>query len=88
MPARPRLPCWRIPDAIADGENGLLVDPEDTAALADASVRMLSDRDLAERLAAAARPSAERWMASPEEYAEQLLALVERVVERPKTAVD
>ena len=73
-----------IPDAIADGENGLLVEPEDTAALADALVRMLSDRELAERLAAAARPSAERWLASPEEYAEQLLALVERVVE-PRT---
>ena len=44
-----------IPDLVEDGETGLLVPPEDAAALADALVRVLSDRALAERLGAAAR---------------------------------
>ena len=43
-----------IPDLVRHGENGLLVPSEDAAALADALVRVLSDRQLAERLGAAA----------------------------------
>jgi glycosyltransferase involved in cell wall biosynthesis len=65
-----------IRDLIVDGENGVLVEPQNPVALADALVRVLSDRELAERLAAAARPSAEPWIATPEEYAERLRALV------------
>jgi glycogen synthase len=65
-----------IRDLVRDGENGILVEPGDTAALADALVRVLSDRQLAERLAAGARPSVEAWLATPEEYAERLRALV------------
>jgi glycosyltransferase involved in cell wall biosynthesis len=66
-----------IPDLVRDGENGILVDPADTAALADALVHLLSDRALAERLAAAARPSVEPFAATPEQYAESLSKLVE-----------
>jgi glycogen synthase len=65
-----------IRDLVRDGENGILVDPGDPAALADALVSLLSDRALAERLAANARPSVEGWLATPEEYAERLRALV------------
>ena len=65
-----------IRDLVRDGDNGLLVEPGDAAALADALVAVLSDRELAERLAARARPSVERWLATPEEYAERLRALV------------
>ena len=65
-----------IPDLVKDGENGLLVEPRNPQALADAVVRMLSDRALAERLAAAARPSVEPWLSTPEEYAERLRDLV------------
>jgi glycosyltransferase involved in cell wall biosynthesis len=65
-----------IRDLVRDGENGILVEPGDPAALADALVRVLSDRALAERLAAAARPSVDGWLATPEEYAERLHALV------------
>ncbi len=65
-----------IRDLIADGTNGILVEPRDPAALAEAVVRALSDRELAERLAAAARPSVEPWLATPEEYAERMLSLV------------
>lgn len=47
---------------IVDGESGLLVRPEDDAALADAIVRLLADPDLRTRLgAAAARRMRERF---------------------------
>jgi glycosyltransferase involved in cell wall biosynthesis len=65
-----------IRDLVRDGENGILVQPGDPAALADALVRVLSDRALAERLAANARPSVDAWLATPAEYAERLHALV------------
>jgi glycosyltransferase involved in cell wall biosynthesis len=72
-----------IPDLVTDGETGLLVPPEDAAALADALVRALTDRPLAERLGAAARAAIEPWLATPEEYAREVRELVERVVARP-----
>jgi glycosyltransferase involved in cell wall biosynthesis len=65
-----------IRDLVRDGENGILVEPGDTEALAEALVRVLSDRELAQRLAASARSSADGWLATPEEYAERLHALV------------
>ena len=65
-----------IRDLVRDGENGILVEPGDTAALADALVLVLSRRSLAEELAAGARPSVERWLATPEEYAARLHELV------------
>jgi glycosyltransferase involved in cell wall biosynthesis len=71
-----------IPDLVAEGETGILVPPEDAAALAEALVRVLSDRALAERLGAAARVAVEPWLATPEEYAQQIRDLVERVISR------
>ena len=65
-----------IRDVIEDGVNGLLVEPRNPALLADALVRVLGDAREAERLAAGARPSVEPWLATPQEYAERLLALV------------
>jgi glycosyltransferase involved in cell wall biosynthesis len=70
-----------IPDLVVDRENGLLVGPEDPAALADALVSVLSDPALAERLGAAARRTADGWSATPEEYAQRVRELVDRVVE-------
>jgi hypothetical protein len=49
-------------------------------ALAEALVRVLSDRTLAERLGTRARMSVEPWLATPEEYASQIRDLVEKVV--------
>jgi glycosyltransferase involved in cell wall biosynthesis len=68
-----------IRDIVEPGKNGLLVDPTDTVALADAIVRVLSDRGLAERLGAAARATATSWIVTPDEFAERLRSLVERV---------
>jgi glycosyltransferase involved in cell wall biosynthesis len=67
-----------IPDIVVDGVNGVLVPPEDPHALADALVRVLSDRDLQLRLAAGARASAAEWLQTPEEYAARVRELVTR----------
>jgi rhamnosyl/mannosyltransferase len=69
-----------IPDLVTDGETGVLVPPGDPSALAGALVRVLKDRNLSERLGAAARIAVEPWLATPEEYARQLRDLVEKVV--------
>ncbi len=49
-----------VPEAVEDGQSGLLVPPEDPAAFAAAAARLLSDRDERERMSAAAR----RWAAA------------------------
>ena len=67
-----------IPDAVVDGGNGLLVPSGDPEALAEAVVRLCSDRALAEQLAARARPSIEELLTPPEEYARLTSDLVER----------
>jgi glycosyltransferase involved in cell wall biosynthesis len=68
-----------IRDLITDGVNGILVEPRDPRALADALARVLSGRELVDRLAAAARPSVEPWLATPDEYAERMKELVARL---------
>jgi glycosyltransferase involved in cell wall biosynthesis len=47
-------------DAVEDGVDGLLVPPGDVAALRAAVERLLGDRELRERLGAAAREKAQR----------------------------
>ena len=59
-----------IPDIVEDGVNGLLVELGDTAALAAAIERVLADDGLAARLGDGAAASAERWVSTPEEYAD------------------
>jgi glycosyltransferase involved in cell wall biosynthesis len=49
-----------IPELIDHGRNGLLVEPGDPAALADATTRVLLDREMAGRLATAGRRTVER----------------------------
>jgi glycosyltransferase involved in cell wall biosynthesis len=63
-----------IRDVVEDGVSGLLVSSDEE--LAEALVRVLTDRALAERLAAGARHSAGRWLASPEDYAERIAGVV------------
>ena len=68
-----------IPDVVEDGAQGILVPPRDPAALADALVRVLGDRALAEELGQGARAAARRWIVSPKDFARRLEALVEAV---------
>ena len=71
-----------IPDVVADGVTGVLVLPGDPRALAEALVRVLSDRALAALLGDGARAAAEPWLVSPEEYARRVRGLVDEVVSR------
>jgi glycosyltransferase involved in cell wall biosynthesis len=68
-----------IPDLVEEDVSGILVTPEDATALADALVRVLSDRALAERLGAAAHVAVQPWLATPEEYARRIRELVDEV---------
>ena len=68
-----------IPDLVEDGVNGLLVDPHDTNGLAEALIRLLTDRELAERLGAGAHESAAQWTITPEEFARRIRSLVRQV---------
>jgi glycosyltransferase involved in cell wall biosynthesis len=65
-----------IPDLVADGDSGLLVAPDDAGQLADALVRVLADRALAERFGEGARAAAAPWLQTPEEYARRMRELV------------
>jgi phosphatidylinositol alpha-1,6-mannosyltransferase len=50
-----------VADAVRDGETGLLVDPEQPAAVADAINRLLADEPLRRRLGAAGRRAVETY---------------------------
>lgn len=68
-----------IPWVIRDGENGLLVERNDDAALADAALRLLADPALAARLTAAARVEAltrYSWEAVERQWVELYRGLV------------
>ena len=65
-----------IPDLVEDDGSGILVDPSDPDDLAAALVQVLSDRGLAARLGERARLQAERWLQTPEEYAQHIRELV------------
>jgi glycosyltransferase involved in cell wall biosynthesis len=68
-----------IPDIVDDGATGILVPPGDPSALADALVRVLSDRAFAERLGGSAHAVVQPWLATPEEYARRIRELVDAV---------
>jgi phosphatidyl-myo-inositol dimannoside synthase len=50
-----------IPDAVRDGETGLLVDPEQPGSVSQTLRGLLQDRPLAQRLGAAGRKAVERY---------------------------
>jgi len=50
-----------VPDAVRDGETGLLVDPNDPAAVADGITRLLTDHELRGRMGAAGRRAVETF---------------------------
>jgi phosphatidylinositol alpha-1,6-mannosyltransferase len=64
-----------VPDAVADGETGLLVDPESTDAIRDALIRLLQDRETSKAMGLRARVRVERgftWSAA----ADRVLGLI------------
>ena len=63
-----------IPNLVADGVSGILVETNEE--LARALERVLGDRALAERLGAGARLAAAPWLQTPEEYARRTRELV------------
>jgi glycosyltransferase involved in cell wall biosynthesis len=65
-----------IPNLVIDGVSGVLVDADDSTALADTLVRVLSDRALAEQLGAGAHGAAAPWLQTPEQYARRMRELV------------
>lgn len=69
-----------IPDIVEDGVSGLLVPPGDVTALADVLVRVLSDPELAERLAGGARAAAAPWLVDADEFAARMRAVVEELL--------
>ena len=81
------------PEALGDGENGLLVPPADSAALAASIATLLNDRELAARLGHAARRriaerfSVDRMVRSTQELYSDLLERKGRRAVRPATDV-
>ena len=69
-----------IPDLVTHEVEGLLVPPADSIALASALERVLADRELAERMGAAARVRYGDWHSTPEQLAGEMRALVEATV--------
>jgi hypothetical protein len=70
-----------MPVVVRDGEDAILGAPDSPASIADALVRLLTDRALAERLGAAGRRFSSEWTYTPEEYADSVVELVGRAVE-------
>jgi glycosyltransferase involved in cell wall biosynthesis len=66
-----------IPDVARHDREALLVTPGDVDELASALVRVLSDRDLAERLGEASYARYREWHTTPAEYAARVRSLVD-----------
>ena len=64
-------------DLVDDGVQGLLVDPEDTVGLAGALATVLSQREVAERLGAAASARFADWNQTADEFAARTKELVD-----------
>jgi len=69
-----------IPDLVTHGVEGFLVPRADSVALASALERLLGDRELAERMGAAAHARYSDWHTTPAELAREIRVLVDAVV--------
>ena len=72
-----------VRDLVEPERNGLLVEERNSADFAGALVRLLADRELAERLAQGARETAQHSAWSPAGYADAVRAMVDRVLDAP-----
>ena len=70
-----------IPDAVIDGETGVLVDPLDPAEIADAVTRLLTEPDLAARLGRGGRRRASEDLAWPHSTGQLVRLLTEVAAE-------
>jgi glycosyltransferase involved in cell wall biosynthesis len=68
-----------IPEIVRDGETGLLVEPDDPRAVADAVLRLRDDSELAERISAQARATVRREL-DGERLARDLATLFGEVI--------
>lgn len=71
-----------IPELLRDGENGLLVPPNDPAALAVALARVLRDRALAGALRAGGRATVATGAFDPAVHAARVVAVYDGVLTR------
>jgi glycosyltransferase involved in cell wall biosynthesis len=67
-------------DLVTDGVEGLLIPPADTDALVESLMRVLTDRDLAERLGRAAHERYAAWHQTAEDFAVETRKLVDRTL--------
>lgn len=75
-----------VPEAVIDGQTGLLVPPDDPVSLAQAISRLLNDPELRQGLGRAARERCRRDY-RPESFAERWRAVVEKPHPPPKVSV-
>jgi glycosyltransferase involved in cell wall biosynthesis len=66
-----------IPDLVTHDVDGILVPPGDTGGLVEALERVLTDRELAERLGAGAKDAFDAWRTTPQRFASQMRELVD-----------
>jgi glycosyltransferase involved in cell wall biosynthesis len=76
-----------VPEHVEDGRTGLVVPPGDPAALATALLRLLGDRELAERLGTAARQRYQQRF-TPEVTARQVEQVFEEIVTSGRRRVE
>ena len=69
-----------VADVVEDGESGFLLEIGDAEALADALIRVLSDRELAARLGAAAHDASLRLHLSADDFAARVRSLVDKTL--------
>jgi glycogen(starch) synthase len=85
--SRPVVACnvAATPEVVVDGETGLLVPPRDSAALAHALIRLLTDLELAQRMGVQARAWVKAHF-STERFVEQTLGVYRQVAPKASWA--
>ncbi len=76
-----------IPEAVEDGVDGLLVEPGDARGLAEAMIKVLTDRKLAERLGRAAAAKAEGPLNWSGEIAEKTRRVYQKAIDDRRNGV-